>query len=162
VRELFPIEPLLIFSGIDDPQAQNEFLSIFVNFTGHGVYSMAELQTPFIRELIGTFFFEGNSEQKRWIFSILHNLVSLASREELAEFAAPEILEAYFDHFMLMDGVKDQRLWQSLVTYVDLALDIECFDFILLGQYLEDIEEPLCGMAEYVLYLIDEGLEQCQ
>jgi hypothetical protein len=162
VRELFPIGPLLTISVIDDAQAQEEFLSIFVNFMGHAVYSMAELGTPFMCELIGTFIFEGTSEQKRQIFSILHNLVNLASREELAEFASPEILEAYFDHFMSMDGMKDKTLLQSLGTYVNLALDVPGFDFTLLRKYLDDIDEPLRGMAQYVVNLIDERLEQYQ
>jgi hypothetical protein len=156
VRELFPIEPLLIFSGIDDAQTQNEFRSIFVNFTCHAVYSMAELRTSFIHEQIETFFLEGTSEQKRWIFSILNNLLRLGSREELAEFATLEILEAYFDHFILMDGMKYETLSQSLTAYVDLALDVQWFDFILLVKYLEDIDGPLCHRAQQVMNLIDE------
>jgi hypothetical protein len=118
VRELFPIRPLLTFSGIDDVQAQDEFPLIFVNLTGHAVYSMAELGIAFIHELIEIFFLEGTSEQKHQIFSILKNLVNLASREEFTELATPKILAAYFDHFMLMDLMMDERLSQSLAVYV--------------------------------------------
>jgi hypothetical protein len=118
VRELFPIGPLLTFSGIDDVQAQDEFPLIFVNLIGHGVYSMAELGIALIHEQIEIFFLEGTSEQKHQIFSMLHNLVNLASRKELAELATPEILAAYFDHFMLMNLMMNETLFQSLTVYV--------------------------------------------
>jgi hypothetical protein len=162
VRELFPIKTLLTFSGIDDLQAQKEFLLIFVNFTGHTVYSMAELRIAFIRELIEIFFLEGTSEQKHWIFSILHNLATLVSREELAELATLEILEISFDHFMLMDGIMDERLFQSLAVYVELDLDIPWFDLSLLVDYLGDIDGPLRHRVQEVVNLIDEAAQGIQ
>jgi hypothetical protein len=113
---------------------------------------MAELGIALIREMIETFFSERASEQKRWIFLILHNLVTLTPRKEFAELAPPATLEIYLDYFMLMEGMKDERLLQSLAIYIlSPGCSVVRFEFSggLFGRYCRTASSKSTAGGEF-------------